>query len=61
MHPEIIRDKPGRCPICGMELVKKETDAKKVNGVDLGSLLKPTNELLFPPFLLPPFRKEKSR
>jgi len=46
MHPEIIRDKPGRCPICGMELVKKETDAKKVNGVDLGSLLKPTNEFV---------------
>jgi len=46
MHPEIIRDKPGRCPICGMELVKKETNAKKVNGVDLGSLLKPTNEFV---------------
>jgi Cu(I)/Ag(I) efflux system membrane fusion protein len=24
MHPEIIQDKPGKCPICGMELVKKE-------------------------------------
>jgi len=46
MHPEIIRDKPGRCPICGMELVKKETDSKKVSGVELGSLLKPTNEFV---------------
>ncbi|TYZ07218.1 efflux RND transporter periplasmic adaptor subunit [Hymenobacter lutimineralis] len=23
MHPQIIRDKPGQCPICGMDLVKK--------------------------------------
>ena len=27
MHPEIIRDKPGNCPICGMELVKKVENA----------------------------------
>lgn len=25
MHPEIIRDEPGNCPICGMPLVKVET------------------------------------
>jgi Cu(I)/Ag(I) efflux system membrane fusion protein len=24
MHPEVISDKPGNCPICGMKLVKKE-------------------------------------
>ncbi len=24
MHPEIIRDKPGQCPICGMNLVPKK-------------------------------------
>ena len=23
MHPEIIQDKPGKCPKCGMDLVKK--------------------------------------
>ena len=28
MHPEVIIDKPGKCPKCGMDLVKKE-DAKK--------------------------------
>ncbi len=26
MHPFIIKDRPGTCPICGMELVKKLTD-----------------------------------
>ncbi len=24
MHPEVHKDKPGVCPICGMDLVKKE-------------------------------------
>lgn len=24
MHPEILRDKPGKCPICGMALVKAD-------------------------------------
>ena len=24
MHPEVVRDEPGSCPICGMFLVKKE-------------------------------------
>jgi len=46
MHPEIIRDAPGRCPICGMELVKKETGGKKITEVELGSLVKPTNEFV---------------
>lgn len=27
MHPQIIRDKPGTCPICGMDLVQKEAEA----------------------------------
>jgi len=26
MHPEVIKEKPGKCPVCGMDLVvKKET------------------------------------
>ncbi|QEM67183.1 efflux RND transporter periplasmic adaptor subunit [Geobacter sp. FeAm09] len=28
MHPFIIKDKPGACPICGMELIKKQNDAQ---------------------------------
>ena len=28
MHPEVISDKPGKCPKCGMDLVKKEDLAK---------------------------------
>ncbi len=44
MHPEIIRDKPGNCPICGMKLVKKEINSKKLEAVELESLLRPTNE-----------------
>ena len=26
MHPEVITDKPGKCPKCGMDLVKKKVD-----------------------------------
>ncbi|MEO6253970.1 MAG: efflux RND transporter periplasmic adaptor subunit [Ferruginibacter sp.] len=46
MHPEIIRDKPGNCPICGMALVKKEKGGQKSTDVELESLLKPTNEFV---------------
>lgn len=26
MHPQIVRDEPGNCPICGMDLVQKEAE-----------------------------------
>ncbi len=29
MHPQIVRDAPGKCPICGMTLVKRETPAPR--------------------------------
>ena len=29
MHPEVISDKPGKCPKCGMELVAKKVNAEK--------------------------------
>lgn len=44
MHPEIIRDKPGTCPICGMDLVKRGKGGEAVNEISLNTLLKPTNE-----------------
>ncbi len=28
MHPQIQRDEPGKCPICGMELVLKQLESK---------------------------------
>jgi membrane fusion protein, copper/silver efflux system len=45
MHPEIVRDKPGQCPICGMDLVPK-TAGNSTIGLDssLSHLLKPVNE-----------------
>jgi len=44
MHPQIVKDQPGQCPICGMDLVKKEMNATLITGVQLESLLKPTNQ-----------------
>jgi Cu(I)/Ag(I) efflux system membrane fusion protein len=29
MHPNIVRDEPGSCPICGMDLVQKAVDASE--------------------------------
>src|SRR5438128_5103224 len=38
MHPEVVRDHPGKCPKCGMELVpvkkSKAKDSAKVGAVD---------------------------
>ncbi len=46
MHPEILRDAPGSCPICGMDLVEKESvHTNHAAGSDsIGILLKPTYE-----------------
>jgi membrane fusion protein, copper/silver efflux system len=46
MHPEIIRNAPGLCPICGMDLVKKEENAEAIQNIELNDLLKPTNEFV---------------
>jgi membrane fusion protein, copper/silver efflux system len=44
MHPQVVQDKPGTCPICGMELVKKsEGGNEMVITEDLKELIKPTN------------------
>ncbi len=46
MHPQIIRDKPGDCPICGMQLVKKDSGPSLISGVQLETLLQPTNQFV---------------
>jgi membrane fusion protein, copper/silver efflux system len=46
MHPEIIRDKPGTCPICGMQLVKKVENGMVMNNVQINDLLRPTDQFV---------------
>lgn len=43
MHPQIIEDHPGNCPICGMKLVKKSGEASEGAGIDLNTVLQPVN------------------
>src|SRR3546814_13974860 len=31
MHPEVVSDKPGKCPKCGMDLVTKDSEGEKMD------------------------------
>ena len=35
MHPEVLSDKPGKCPKCGMTLVKKEPVKKTTDSMKM--------------------------
>jgi len=39
MHPEVVRDGPGDCPICGMKLVPIEEAAPAASGATSGSTI----------------------
>ena len=34
MHPQIVRDVPGSCPICGMDLVQREAEEESDKGTE---------------------------
>lgn len=44
MHPQIIRNEPTLCPICGMKLVEKIHNGESINNENLAILLKPVNQ-----------------
>jgi membrane fusion protein, copper/silver efflux system len=46
MHPEIVLDQPGSCPICGMDLVKKVENAIIDSGIRLDELLQPADRFV---------------
>jgi Cu(I)/Ag(I) efflux system membrane fusion protein len=43
MHPQIMEDHPGSCPICGMTLVKKSGQTSEGSGISLNTVLQPVN------------------
>ncbi len=43
MHPQVLENHPGDCPICGMKLIKKNTTPVAISTIKLNALLKPTN------------------
>ncbi|RFS19456.1 efflux RND transporter periplasmic adaptor subunit [Chitinophaga silvatica] len=43
MHPQVISDKPGMCPICGMDLVSKETNNELLIDSGIARLTRPVN------------------
>jgi membrane fusion protein, copper/silver efflux system len=45
MHPTVISDKPGTCPVCGMDLVRKAREGEEVEITEeLARLIKSPNE-----------------
>src|SRR6187401_347017 len=47
MHPTVISDKPGVCPVCGMDLVRKAREGEDVKITeDLAKLIKSPNEVV---------------
>ncbi|HYG04158.1 MAG TPA: efflux RND transporter periplasmic adaptor subunit [Chryseosolibacter sp.] len=45
MHPTVITDRPGSCPVCGMDLVRKARAGEEIKITeDLARLLKSPNE-----------------
>jgi len=43
MHPKVIQDKPGNCPICGMSLIEKVVDKNPADTL-LNDVVLPVNE-----------------
>jgi Na+-translocating ferredoxin:NAD+ oxidoreductase RnfG subunit len=41
MHPDVISDKPGKCPKCGMTLVKQKMTDKQMKMMKEGTYTKP--------------------
>ncbi|HYC83642.1 MAG TPA: efflux RND transporter periplasmic adaptor subunit [Chryseosolibacter sp.] len=47
MHPTVISDRPGTCPVCGMDLVRKARPGEEVEITeDLSKLIKSPNEVV---------------
>ncbi|MBL7872410.1 MAG: efflux RND transporter periplasmic adaptor subunit [Cyclobacteriaceae bacterium] len=45
MHPTVLSDRPGSCPVCGMDLVRKSKQGEEVKITeDLAKLIKSPNE-----------------
>lgn len=47
MHPTVVSDRPGSCPVCGMDLVRKARPGEEIKITeDLSRLLKSPNEVV---------------
>lgn len=47
MHPEVVQEGPGSCPVCGMDLVPRHSGADTAApGTDLEQLLQPVNRTI---------------
>src|SRR6187551_3096651 len=60
MHPTVIQDTPGTCPVCGMDLVRKGQPGEEVKiTAELNYLLKPANAMVISSIkTVMPVRKE---
>ena len=62
MHPQIIEDHPGNCPICGMHLIKMNQQPSTVPAsIQLESLIKPVNEFVVSSLPVTTLQQKNSR
>ncbi|HTC00221.1 MAG TPA: efflux RND transporter periplasmic adaptor subunit [Ferruginibacter sp.] len=62
MHPQIIEDHPGNCPICGMRLIKMNQQSSTVPAsIQLESLIKPVNEFVVSSLPVTTLQQKNSR
>lgn len=58
MHPQIIKSKPGQCPICGMDLVEKTSISDTTIDVTIDGFIKPDESVLSSIKTIRPIEKE---
>jgi len=47
MHPEVVSDKPGRCPKCGMALVERAEHGSMEHDEHMRHDMKPVDKMSF--------------
>ena len=59
MHPNVISDKPGACPICQMKLVKKENTSQSTQSMPVSAGTSEKKILYWTDLMIPGYKSDK--